>query len=166
MRDRLNLILLSSINSWSWAVLVIDSKDSKILLRGFDSCCRYIWIYILKNKCTINCFWAYLYPFRNKNCYLNQIPPHFLEFLGRHMTFPRFIGYLIGFFFFYEIYWEYNWQKVQLLPTSSEINQNLSTSHSSFPLRFYFSVQQLYFVEVNRVQWSDEQCHVKNRTHP
>ena len=59
--------------------------------------CRYIWKYIIKIKYIINCFLPYIYPFRNKNCHLNQIPPQFWESLGRHMTFPRFIRYLIGF---------------------------------------------------------------------
>ena len=85
----------SSINSWSWEVLDVDSK---FLLREFVSCVDiYGNIFSRLNTQLINCFWPYLYPFRNKNCHLNQIPPQFWEFLGKHMTFPRFIGYLIGF---------------------------------------------------------------------
>ena len=70
-----SISFFSSINSWSWEILVVDSK---ILLGGFDSCIDiYIWKYIIKIKYIINCFWPYLYPLRNKNCYLNQIATHF-----------------------------------------------------------------------------------------
>ena len=48
------------------------------------------------NTQLINCFWPYLYSFRNKNYHLNQIPPQFWEFLGKHTIIPRFKGYLIG----------------------------------------------------------------------
>ena len=95
--SRLNLILLFHqllITRGTRRKLQIPFKR---ICEGFDSCVDIYGNISSRLNTQSTVFGIYLYPFWNKNCHLNQIPPHFLEFLGRHTTFPRFIGYPIGF---------------------------------------------------------------------
>ena len=135
--SRLNLILL-------FHQLLIMRGTSRKLQNPFRRIWflyRYIWKYIIKIKYTINCFWLYLYPLRNKNCHLNQIATHFFRIPRKAYNILN-IHRVSHWFSFETIYWEYNCQKVHISPHKFWGKPKL--------------INITFIISLNKVQWFDE----------